>query len=256
MSDDRDAWHSNAGLSRTEAKRQYISTLIETMHRYATTTPEARELVSELEFVWDQIKSNSASSSGSSPGQLTSSRQIQQLSRTSYGPARQQEDKSGGLRVLRPVSDGDVEEEEEEEDADDFEEARAAPFNDGDATVEITGHPARDLDARNRKWRKRVEQALVKMTVEVAALREQMEAERIGDGKRRNGVWAWMRWLVWTSLRHLLVDVALLALLIIWARRKGDHRAEQGLRLMLLWVKEQVGAVRIPRAFRWRVKQT
>lgn len=43
------------------------------MHKYAITLTEARELVSELEFVWDQIKSNSASSSSSSPGQLARS---------------------------------------------------------------------------------------------------------------------------------------------------------------------------------------
>ena len=32
-----DAWNSQTGLSRTEAKRRYTEALIETMHRYATT---------------------------------------------------------------------------------------------------------------------------------------------------------------------------------------------------------------------------
>jgi acyl-CoA-binding protein len=32
-----DAWDSQRGLSRTEAKRRYIEALIETMHKYATT---------------------------------------------------------------------------------------------------------------------------------------------------------------------------------------------------------------------------
>ncbi len=32
-----DAWNSQRGLSRTEAKRRYIEALIETMHKYATT---------------------------------------------------------------------------------------------------------------------------------------------------------------------------------------------------------------------------
>lgn len=67
----RDAWHINHSLSRTEAKRRYITTLISTMHAYASTTSEARELVAELEFVWDQIKSNPASLSSSvSPDHL------------------------------------------------------------------------------------------------------------------------------------------------------------------------------------------
>lgn len=32
-----DAWNSQKGLSRTEAKRRYVEALIGTMHRYATT---------------------------------------------------------------------------------------------------------------------------------------------------------------------------------------------------------------------------
>lgn len=34
-----DAWNTQKGTSRTEAKRQYIATLIDTMHRYANHTP-------------------------------------------------------------------------------------------------------------------------------------------------------------------------------------------------------------------------
>lgn len=32
-----DAWNSEKGLSRTDAKKRYIEALIETMHKYATT---------------------------------------------------------------------------------------------------------------------------------------------------------------------------------------------------------------------------
>ena len=32
-----DAWNSQKGLGRTEAKRRYIEVLIETMHKYATS---------------------------------------------------------------------------------------------------------------------------------------------------------------------------------------------------------------------------
>lgn len=51
-----DAWKREEGLSKTEAKRQYISYLIDTMKVYASGTLEARELLSELEYLWDQIK--------------------------------------------------------------------------------------------------------------------------------------------------------------------------------------------------------
>jgi hypothetical protein len=64
----RDAWRSSAGLSRTEAKRRYVTLLLETMRRYASSAADSRELVDELEFVWDQVKTNvSPGSSGSSP---------------------------------------------------------------------------------------------------------------------------------------------------------------------------------------------
>lgn len=33
-----DAWDAQRGVSRTEAKRRYIEALIDTMHRYASTT--------------------------------------------------------------------------------------------------------------------------------------------------------------------------------------------------------------------------
>lgn len=65
-----EAWNAQRGLSKTEAKRRYIELLIDTMHKYASASEEARELVSELEFVWEQIKNNSTTSSsgnGSSP---------------------------------------------------------------------------------------------------------------------------------------------------------------------------------------------
>ena len=32
-----DAWNSQKGLTRTDAKKRYIEALIDTMHRYATT---------------------------------------------------------------------------------------------------------------------------------------------------------------------------------------------------------------------------
>lgn len=51
-----DAWKREEGLSKTAAKRQYILYLINTMRVYASGTTEARELLSELEYLWDQIK--------------------------------------------------------------------------------------------------------------------------------------------------------------------------------------------------------
>ncbi|KAI5967024.1 UTP4 [Candida pseudojiufengensis] len=51
-----DAWKREEGLPKTEAKKRYISFLIETMKIYASGTLEARELLHELEYLWEQIK--------------------------------------------------------------------------------------------------------------------------------------------------------------------------------------------------------
>ena len=215
------------------------------MHKYATTTTEARELVAELEFVWDQIKSNPASSSSSSPGQLVGSQGQQMLpSYPSIGgpPGRGRADEGGGegLRMLRPISDG----EEEGDEGDDE-----------DAVMAVAGQ-SRDLDVRNRKWRRKIERALVKLTTEVAALREQIEAKRIGDRRRRNGLWAWMTWVAWVTVRHVTVDLALLGLLVAWARRKEDRRVEQGLVLLMQYLRQRIRKIGLPGTLRLPAQQT
>lgn len=249
----RTAWSAQHGLSRTEAKRRYITTLISTMHQYASTTPEARELVDELEFVWDQIKSNSISSSSSSrnphpalPSPLHPSRSIQP------GPGARNggSDGGGGLRALRPVSDGDEDEGDEDGDQDDFAEARDGSLRQElDAAAAQAGGEAstRLYELRNRKWRKRMEQAIMRLTTEVAALREQLEAKRFLQRQRRENVWAWLRWLVWVAVRQMVVDVVVWGVVMVWARRKG---VEIGVGGLLEGVVERMRRVRVPRGLR------
>ncbi|KAK6361542.1 hypothetical protein TWF730_005262 [Orbilia blumenaviensis] len=108
-----DSWHEQKGLSKTEAKRRYITTLIDAMHRFATTTPDAKELVAELEFVWDQIKSNQTSSSSSTTAAPQQQQQQQSiLSSATTTPRRQissglshsQNISAAGLQILPPMS--------------------------------------------------------------------------------------------------------------------------------------------------------
>ena len=246
----RDAWHAHNGLSRTEAKRRYISTLIETMHKYATTTPEARELVAELEFVWDQIKSNSVSSSSTSPGQLGKRGSNAGMDQSYINPSQRgsggESTTAAGLRVLRPVSDGDEDDDEDAEFEDAARNLTAGEEDEDDDAIAVAGTNQicdPDLD---RKWRRRIERTLVKMTAEIAALREVVDAARTGDSRRRNGVWAWFNWFIWAGCRHVLVDLALLGLLVVWARRKGDHRVEQGLALLWGYIRGKIRRIRIP----------
>ncbi|PMD13865.1 acyl CoA binding protein-like protein [Hyaloscypha hepaticicola] len=211
--DKYDAWDSQRGLSKTEAKRRYIGALIETMHKYASTTADARALVDELEFVWDQIKNNSASSSGSSPGRgggvpsyTTQPRTFQQPLSGGDGP----------MRVLSPMSQDDEAEAESRrlgynDEYDDNDE-----FNDGN----------KNGVKKVQKWRRTVEQALVKMTAEIAALREQIATGREYQGKRRRSFGRWLGWLIWAVVRHFLVDVVVLGIVLIWLRKRKDRRVE------------------------------
>ncbi|CAO2648684.1 Nn.00g079510.m01.CDS01 [Neocucurbitaria sp. VM-36] len=295
-----DAWKQQNNLSRTEAKRRYITTLIDTMHKYASPSPDSRELVAELEFVWDQVKSNVPSSSSSSPLQTLSqmgmhippnyNTQLGQSGRAAMGmddadAPNDNEDDEQPLRVKSPMSQSeeDLEDEEAEIDRDEFVDAPDSQYNptsEQDAGVQadlqslrrpeesrkpiglgtptpaprmrsivpqpipmpnLTKAPAapgkpstpQQESAADQKWRKRVEQALVKMTAEVAALREQLEARRLFSHSPHyrllRGIWRW----VWAAVKHIAVDVFILGIVLLWMRRKKDRRLEGAIRVLL-----------------------
>lgn len=318
------------------------------MHTYASQTAEARELVAELEFVWDQVKSNLSSSAGSisspvlstgvpplpqsagsygSIGAQLAPPEYQHLVSTARGDSR--------LRVLSPVSQpdgvyqrraarmdyereqedidgGNLDEDEEEEE---YAEAQATLYEDDDIDNdhdevgvdvnvndhhEYTNHIPDSTGSRSRsrkhtqngndypnlnlnlnhnpepepnsfdpnpdpfhnapsqettlmqkkddtRWRRRVEQALTKMTAEIAAAREQMEARAIAH-RRRSGVWAWLRWLVWVTLRQIIWDLAVLGMLLIWMRVRRDRRLEEQIRVGWKVVKGRLLGLRALRA--------
>lgn len=79
---------------------------------------------------------------------------------------------------------------------------------------------------KTRKWRQKVEVALVKMTAEMAALREQIATGREYRGRKRRSVAAWIWWFVWVAMRHMLVDSMVLAIVLLWMRKKKDRRLE------------------------------
>ena len=100
-----------------------------------------------------------------------------------------------------------------------------------------------------RRWRRRVEQALTNMTAEVAAVREQMETRAIHH-RRRSSAWAWLKWLAWVTLRQVIWDLAILGMLLIWMRIKGDRRVEEKLKAGWSEVKRRLpGRVRSLRRF-------
>ncbi|KAK2018894.1 acyl-CoA binding protein [Colletotrichum eremochloae] len=209
-----DAWNIQKGLSRTEAKRRYIEALIETMHKYATT-PNAKELVSELEFVWNQIKNNSPSSTDSSPKDKTDTgglRQYQQPLLETEGP----------LKVLSPMS---------EDDAAERESIGRIGFDDEEEA---------DALVRSSNWSRSVERALEKLSAEVAALREQITTGREWKSKKSRSFPAWIRWLTWLVMKHLAIDVVLLGFILLWMRKRKDRRLEDLVRAGVKLMREYV----------------
>jgi hypothetical protein len=95
-------------------------------------------------------------------------------------------------------------------------------------------------EKKTRRWRRTVEQALVKMTAEIAALREQIATGREWQGKKRRSPARWMAWFIWICVRHLLVDMVVLGLLLLWLRRRKDRRIEDLVRKALRIGREYV----------------
>ena len=255
-----DAWRDNEGLSRTEAKRRYIEKLIETMHKYASQTDEAKQLVEELEFVWDQIKSNSqhSSSEHSSPlrhversGYLQSERSGEGNGMVSSSAAAMDSATGGAnrpLRILSPVSQADEEELlDEEEQEEEFVDAPFSQVDPGDLHNSeqdegIGAHDPEGSRARQNqpssspgdaKWRKRVENGLFKLTTEVAALREQLENHRFIKNQKRKSFFGWVLRLGWWVTSFVLADAAILWIVILYMRRKQDRRLEGAVRVLL-----------------------
>lgn len=192
-----DAWYACRGISRTEAKRRYIEVLIQTMKVYAAGTVESRELVGELEFVWEQVKSVSGNEES-----LRGTRR----SGVVVGVGGEEEATEGRLRVLSPVSRGGGSDEivegedasiperktpqsdddnEDEDNGQDDEDARDAPPSSKPKNDNST-NDLQPLDRRRkqspsspaattRKWRHQIELALTKISTELAALREQID---------------------------------------------------------------------------------
>lgn len=263
-----DAWKSNSGLGRTEAKRRYIEKLISTMHEYASGTDEARELVEELEFVWDQIKSNSqhSSSERSSPlqtlersGYLSSGNgnggsSAAAMDRTGQGASGGKADRTGtgNLRVLSPVSQADEEGEALEEEREEFVDAPVSqvdiqdfghasdPAEGGDGAVDTSyavvqrPRPTESRpNAQEGRWRKRIESSLIRLTTEVAALREQLESRRYLNRQRRHSVLGWILRIGWWCVQLVVADAAILWIVILYLRRKKDRRLEGAIRVLL-----------------------
>ncbi|CRK26675.1 hypothetical protein BN1708_014636 [Verticillium longisporum] len=175
---------------------------------------DAKELVAELEFVWNQIKNNSPSASSSKGSDQFVGRRFTQPTSGTEGP----------LRVLSPMSEDDAAERESRR----------------QAIAEEDGEEDDDAPKKGSKWSRSVENALVKMSAEVAALREQITTGREWRFKKERSLPAWLGWLVWMIMKHLAIDIVLLAFILLWMRKRKDRRLEDLVRAGLKLAREYV----------------
>ncbi|KAL7822543.1 acyl CoA binding domain-containing protein [Trichoderma gracile] len=216
-----DAWNSQKGLTRTESKRRYIEALIETMHKYANTS-DGRELVAELEFVWNQIKDNVPSSESSSANPSDPTQSFHQPRSGSDLP----------LKVLSPMSEQDVVE---------LRSRRLIDEDDEDAVAR--DEEDRAVSLQNSRWSKKMERAITKLTAEVAALREQIATGREWRSKKKKSFPAWIKWFIFVVMKHLLIDCVVLSIILLWMRSRKDRRLEDIVRAALRLVREYVRKV-------------
>jgi len=153
------------------------------------------------------------------------------------------------MRTLSPVSQG---EEKLEEEREEFVDAPAYSQYEGEggdpeeAGQSRTGYDGaedeRPTDQRPKprrqasgdgQWRRRIESALVKVSNEVAALREQLESRSYIAQRRRHSLLGWISRLSWFFVRLIVTDVFLLWLVILVLRRRKDRRLEGAVRVLL-----------------------
>lgn len=91
-----------------------------------------------------------------------------------------------------------------------------------------------------KRWRAKVEQALVKMTAEIAALREHIATGREYQGKKRKSPGRWVAWFICIVVRHFLVDLTVLGIVLVWLRKRRDTRLEDLVRQGLKIAKEYI----------------
>lgn len=177
---------------------------------------DAAELVAELEFVWNQIKHNAPSSLSSSPpggGSASATRRFQQPLSGTEGP----------MKVLSPMSERDEAE---------LQSQRLMGHGDDDSAADAE---------RSSRWQKKVERAVTNLSAEVAALREQISTGREWRWKKERSFPARFGWMAWLMMKHVVVDAALLALILLWMRRRKDRRLEDLVRTALRIGREYIG---------------
>lgn len=197
---------------------------------------DARELVAELEFVWDQIKSNVPSTSSESGPIMTPDVSTTQQAETQ----RADDEIDAPIQVVSPMSQDEKGSGKNQISQLD----RKVGANQG-RSRESLGY--RNSSTDEMRWRRRVENTLVKITAEIAALREQIEERRSWRRPPTLGLWRWLTLTAGTVMKHMMIDLIIFAILVGLMRRRGDPRVEDAAHAIFGLAKERLSRIRTRR---------
>lgn len=93
--------------------------------------------------------------------------------------------------------------------------------------------PSAPPPSGDEKWKKSMSASIIKLTAELAAVREQLEARRLFTHTIQFRIFRFITRSIWGIVKHVAIDVLILGIVIIWLRRKKDERLEGALRVLL-----------------------
>lgn len=122
------------------------------------------------------------------------------------------------MKVLSPMSEDDAAEHQYRDEQEDEDEV--------------------DYGKEGDRWSRKVERVLVRLSAEIAALREQITTGREWRAKKERSIPTQIGWVLWLIAKHFAIDVFMLAIVLIWMRRRKDRRLEDQVRAILGIVRE------------------
>jgi septal ring factor EnvC (AmiA/AmiB activator) len=134
-------------------------------------------------------------------------------------------DAEGPLKEIRPMSEYDEAELRSQQQLD----------LEDDDIGEVQNH-----NRVSGRWQRKVERALTTMSAEVAALREQITTGREWRTKKERSFPAWAKWFAWLLVKHLFADFVILAVALLWLRKRKDRRLEDLVRAAVRLMREYV----------------
>ena len=142
------------------------------------------------------------------------------------------------MKVLSPMSEDDAAEQEYRERQQRLEEAEEELEYYGGLEEESGGYVK-----KGDRWSTKVERALVRLSAEIAALREQITTGREWQSRRERTFRARIGWFLWIVAKHLAVDLTVLGFILLWMRRRKDRRLEDQVRAIFRLGREYVSKV-------------